>query len=104
MGAARAADRAVAGSNPVEEKRESSCAFPGSWVRVNQADGAPPLELKANAREKKNFGGRDTIGTVCGDECGARALGKLTQLLGACLLYTSPSPRDGLLSRMPSSA
>ena len=22
----------------------------------------------------------------------------------ACLLYTSPSPRDGLLSRMPSSA
>src|SRR5664279_4831579 len=24
--------------------------------------------------------------------------------LMACLLYTSPSPRDGLLSRMPSSA
>ena len=23
---------------------------------------------------------------------------------GPCLLYTSPSPRDGLLSRMPSSA
>ena len=25
-------------------------------------------------------------------------------IAGACLLYTSPSPRDGLLSRMPSSA
>ena len=25
-------------------------------------------------------------------------------LLYICLLYTSPSPRDGLLSRMPSSA
>ena len=25
-------------------------------------------------------------------------------LVGFCLLYTSPSPRDGLLSRMPSSA
>ena len=25
-------------------------------------------------------------------------------LLQGCLLYTSPSPRDGLLSRMPSSA
>ena len=25
-------------------------------------------------------------------------------MLMACLLYTSPSPRDGLLSRMPSSA
>ena len=24
--------------------------------------------------------------------------------MAACLLYTSPSPRDGLLSRMPSSA
>ena len=24
--------------------------------------------------------------------------------LGACLLYTSPSPRDGSISRMPSSA
>ena len=27
-----------------------------------------------------------------------------TQIYKACLLYTSPSPRDGLLSRMPSSA
>ena len=27
-----------------------------------------------------------------------------TGLLAACLLYTSPSTRDGLLSRMPSSA
>ena len=25
-------------------------------------------------------------------------------LMKGCLLYTSPSPRDGLLSRMPSSA
>ena len=29
---------------------------------------------------------------------------QLGLLLNACLLYTSPSPRDGLLSRMPSSA
>ena len=28
----------------------------------------------------------------------------LKQLITTCLLYTSPSPRDGLLSRMPSSA
>ena len=26
------------------------------------------------------------------------------RILDICLLYTSPSPRDGLLSRMPSSA
>ena len=28
----------------------------------------------------------------------------ITKGTDACLLYTSPSPRDGLLSRMPSSA
>ena len=26
------------------------------------------------------------------------------EIIKTCLLYTSPSPRDGLLSRMPSSA
>ena len=31
-------------------------------------------------------------------------LNQLFKHLGVCLLYTSPSPRDGLLSRMPSSA
>ena len=31
-------------------------------------------------------------------------VGVLVSLTYACLLYTSPSPRDGLLSRMPSSA
>ena len=29
---------------------------------------------------------------------------RMTPRTRACLLYTSPSPRDGLLSRMPSSA
>ena len=28
----------------------------------------------------------------------------ISVLLGICLLYTSPSPRDATLSRMPSSA
>ena len=32
------------------------------------------------------------------------AVEKLAAIFEACLLYTSPSPRDGLLSRMPSSA
>ena len=37
---------------------------------------------------------------------GANGAGKstLVKILCGCLLYTSPSPRDGLLSRMPSSA
>ena len=29
---------------------------------------------------------------------------EFVELYEPCLLYTSPSPRDGLLSRMPSSA
>ena len=29
---------------------------------------------------------------------------RIAELTKTCLLYTSPSPRDGLLSRMPSSA
>ena len=29
---------------------------------------------------------------------------KRLSVISTCLLYTSPSPRDGLLSRMPSSA
>ena len=29
---------------------------------------------------------------------------RFLELSRSCLLYTSPSPRDGLLSRMPSSA
>ena len=35
--------------------------------------------------------------------CGGTSKNGLVMLQG-CLLYTSPSPRDGLLSRMPSSA
>ena len=33
-----------------------------------------------------------------------RAFDYIRERAVACLLYTSPSPRDGLLSRMPSSA
>ena len=36
--------------------------------------------------------------------CEAIGSKKTSQHAKGCLLYTSPSPRDGLLSRMPSSA
>ena len=41
------------------------------------------LHLKPNAREKKNFGGRDTIGQSVGAECGTRATSLLHNLAGA---------------------
>ena len=45
--------------------------------------------------------------TIDGAEQQEQALKEMLQeltLYALCLLYTSPSPRDGLLSRMPSSA
>ena len=43
-------------------------------------------------------------GSTCSDtDCGSADLGTLGVLFN-CLLYTSPSPRDATLSRMPSSA
>ena len=62
----------------------------------------------------KKFGGR-FLGTFLGNPiCMITAVGRrsgnlrtiplLTIPYEDCLLYTSPSPRDGLLSRMPSSA
>ena len=51
---------------------------------------------------------------ILGAQWGDESKGKLTDVFAGdadivaryqgCLLYTSPSPRDGLLSRMPSSA
>ena len=42
---------------------------------------------------------------VGGNGSAAPFIGVLNGIFfNACLLYTSPSPRDGLLSRMPSSA
>ena len=38
------------------------------------------IELKPNAREKKNFGGRDTIGQAVGAECRERAIVQLASL------------------------
>ena len=59
-----------------------------------------------------NAAGAETMGGALGTVQGFGSLGQVGGMelagplyhLGGCLLYTSPSPRDGLLSRMPSSA
>ena len=40
----------------------------------------------------------------CKERIAQVLVGNIEELDRICLLYTSPSPRDGLLSRMPSSA
>ena len=56
---------------------------------------------------------RQALKKIVGPDCGSvqdqvvdpeDACGLLIAQAESCLLYTSPSPRDGLLSRMPSSA
>ena len=64
----------------------------------------------AEARKAIGYGSRVLIEQAfdrAGHKASPNRIDKLRDLfleLYACLLYTSPSPRDGLLSRMPSSA
>src|SRR5664279_6509146 len=46
----------------------------------------------------------DAVCRSFGAEPGSTAYAECRRKRTGCLLYTSPSPRDGLLSRMPSSA
>ena len=62
-------------------------------VDINASGGA------GTGVEARNTGSRDNFVTGGNAPGGQGILGA-----GSCLLYTSPSPRDGLLSRMPSSA
>ena len=47
---------------------------------------------------------RPNVIVIMADDIGAEGLACYGSTIYTCLLYTSPSPRDGLLSRMPSSA
>ena len=65
-----------------------------AWQPCNPAVGGPAKSQLVHEV--------DALGGVIGRLADATAIQK--RILNACLLYTSPSPRDGLLSRMPSSA
>ena len=75
---------------------------------IARVPGALPAAVLANS---------ESLGLICPEPNGAEAAWagdlpllapqNIVQLINhfkGCLLYTSPSPRDGLLSRMPSSA
>ena len=57
---------------------------------------------------KDSFGGtkwlKTSYNTIGGKHLAAGTPFRMNYAVIGCLLYTSPSPRDGLLSRMPSSA
>ena len=65
----------------------------------------PRLVFCKNADATENWQVRDTARSTFNADSQVRIYWNSSAAEGsACLLYTSPSPRDGLLSRMPSSA
>ena len=74
---------------------------------------SPTIAVTQKAREL-TAAGKDVIGLGAGEpdfdtpnnikNAAIKAIRGGDTKYTACLLYTSPSPRDGLLSRMPSSA
>ena len=73
---------------------------------VEYANGAPDTRwgaVRAAAGHPEPFGLR-MIGLGNEDVVDAPFVERFAQLTEACLLYTSPSPRDRTRSRMPSSA
>ena len=64
---------------------------------------ASGLSLVPGANQAKTLKGSIGKATAKGAGLGATQVTS-ESLIDTCLLYTSPSPRDGLLSRMPSSA
>ena len=80
----------------------------GIEPRLEWGMGSTPEERERYSDALPPFDG-PTVAMVVGTskpakEWPAERYAELADRLHACLLYTSPSPRDGLLSRMPSSA
>ena len=72
--------------------------YDGTGTSGGAVGGYTPPKPPKPEPPKPGAGSGSNTGTS--DEQIANAVNQLN----TCLLYTSPSPRDGLLSRMPSSA
>ena len=94
-----ATDRPEGGYVKALRGRESGIEYPIEPRTICDTDFGP-VEVTYDYAAMKGKVTRESI------EAGPRSLWRYRDLLpiSGCLLYTSPSPRDGLLSRMPSSA
>ena len=79
-----------------------------SWRPKRRSSRTSPVPLRVHALGDDDDGwdtdwdtDRDSYGESSRSDDTGTGMGALDN---PCLLYTSPSPRDGLLSRMPSSA
>ena len=78
-----------------------SKAFPGAKWREQEKEWRFPSGAKIEFGYAENM--TDAL-RYQGQSYTWIGIDELPQYPNTCLLYTSPSPRDGLLSRMPSSA
>ena len=75
----------------------SKAFFAKSSVKARAVAKAPRAAFKVEAKKK-------SVGDLKKADLEGKVVFVRCDLNVPCLLYTSPSPRDGLLSRMPSSA
>ena len=77
-------------------------------ARLHRVIAEPGHPLSYKQETETNF--KDTVVTLLIDNSGSMRGRSISlaaicgDIIGSCLLYTSPSPRDRSLSRMPSSA
>ena len=70
--------------------------------QMNEYDSQKTADILKNERNVIVTDNPDDADIILLNTCSIRE--KAEEKVYSCLLYTSPSPRDGLLSRMPSSA
>ena len=90
----------VKGKSMIKELKDSD-ANPLLGLTVGQETDASLVGLQGKI---KITGGSDKSGIPMRSDILGGSRKRVLIPHGVCLLYTSPSPRDGLLSRMPSSA
>ena len=71
-----------------------------TWYDAGDGDGPSPQDVSADGYTGEDKAAFEEAAARIVDDNGTTRLDDPED----CLLYTSPSPRDGLLSRMPSSA
>ena len=74
-------------------------------IYIDQSGSTANIDLEQLGNSNIIGGLNSVAGTLTAlDLDGLNLTLDINQIGNTCLLYTSPSPRDGLLSRMPSSA
>ena len=79
-----------------------SKSFNKEGKKRNRFSDAKPSRRRVTSKSKDGYEGEGKKRDRFSDAKPSRR--RATSKSKDCLLYTSPSPRDGLLSRMPSSA